>query len=628
MLQELRNSAGTWIVKALIMLLVASFAVWGIEGYIGGGGGAVVATVGERQIDANEFQDDFRRQLSMLQRQTGQRIDSEQAKELGLPEQLLQQQVDQLLLEQTADRLNLRAPDNLLRTLILQNPMFQSAGQFDRLRFENFLAQNGMSEGMYVALLREDLRNQAIAESVAAGLAPAPAGLTDTLANYEGEHRRLTYLVVPKTGADLSQSPDETALRAFYREHPERFSAPELRGFSWLKLSPEAIAATIQLDEQAIRTAYAERLQELSVPATRQIRQVVVADEETAREIAAAARGGLALADAAGSAGSPVELGALSQPELAGLLGDSFAAEVFAPGETGVLPALESPLGWHVVEVTALAEGSEPSFEEVRDRLAAELRQEQAIDRIYGLANQVEDLIAGGARLREISETMGLPAESHPGIDGTGRDIDGRPVDVLPEWGGMRRALWRMQQGDEPETHEDDMGEGFTVLQLDQISPPQLRPFEDVEDRVAEAWVDEQLALAADERADRIAREIGAGQSLSGIAAETGLQVLSPAPVNRQGVGAELGFEADLLRRMFLASPGEVITGRTRGSEAVVARLEEVLPPTAIGEVEMARQRAGDRWSRGFNNDLAEAFRNDLAQRIGVSINRAALDNL
>jgi len=628
MLQDLRKSAGTWIVKALILLLAASFALWGIEGYIGGGAGGVVATVGDRDIEGNAFQDDFRRQLSMLQRQTGQRIDTEQAKELGLPDQLLQQQINQLLLEQTADSMQLRAPDNLVRALILQNPMFQSAGQFDRLQFENFLAQNGMSEGMYVAAMRDDLRSQAIAESVAAGLALPPPALSNALVSYEGERRRVAYMVVPKSGANLSQAPDETALRAFYRENPEQFTAPELRGFSWLRLAPETIAATMTVSDQQLREAFAERLPWLSVPATRELRQVVVADENVARAIAATAQAGTPLAEAAAGNGTQVDLGSLSQAELANLLGDGFADDVFASTRTGVLPPLESALGWHVVEVTGLTEGSEPSFEEVRDRLAEDLKEEQAIDRIYGLADQVEDLIAGGGRLREIAETLGLPAESHPGIAMTGRDIDGRPVDVLPDFSGLRRVLWRMQSGDEPETHENDTGDSFTVIQLDSVAPPQLRPFEEVQDQVTEAWIESQLAVAAAERAQRIAREIGTGRSLSAMAAEAGFAVHEPGPVNRQGQGAELPFEPDLLRSIFQASAGEIVTGSTYGGEAVVARVEEVLPAIATGEAEATQQRVADRWSRGFNNDLAEAFRNDLAQRIGVSINRRFLEDI
>ena len=36
MLESLRNAAGTWVAKLLLLLLVLSFAVWGISGQIAG----------------------------------------------------------------------------------------------------------------------------------------------------------------------------------------------------------------------------------------------------------------------------------------------------------------------------------------------------------------------------------------------------------------------------------------------------------------------------------------------------------------------------------------------------------------------------------------------------------------
>ena len=51
MLDTLRNAAGTWVAKILLLLLVMSFAVWGISGSImGGTAGASVVTAGETTV--------------------------------------------------------------------------------------------------------------------------------------------------------------------------------------------------------------------------------------------------------------------------------------------------------------------------------------------------------------------------------------------------------------------------------------------------------------------------------------------------------------------------------------------------------------------------------------------------
>ncbi|MEQ8344686.1 MAG: SurA N-terminal domain-containing protein [Sneathiellaceae bacterium] len=630
MLTQLRKSAGTWMVKALMLLLVASFALWGIGDYLGGGGEVVVAEVGGQPIEANQFENEFRQQLARVQQQMQQRIDPQQAKDLGLVNEFLQQQIDQALLEQTATRIGLRAPDDLVRALIVQNPVFRGNGEFDRLRFQNFLAQAGMTENMYIAVMREELRSRAIADSLTAGKAPPPQTLTVALRDHVGERRRVDFIVVPKSAIAAPQAPEPADLRAYHAAHPKEFTAPELRSLSWISLSPETVAASIEIDEPALRAAFEERRDSLSVAPTRDLRQVVTQDEETARAVAEtmAAGGGLDQAAAQAGAPAPTTLGTVSQDDLAGLLGAGFADQVFAATQTGSLAPLQSDLGWHVVEVTGLSDGNEPGFEDVRDQLARDLKHEIAVDRIYGMANEVEDMIAGGATLKEIAETMDLPLQSHPGIDATGRDIDGAPADIAPGFGGLRRELWRMEPGGEPETFENDAADGFTVVQLNGVAPPRVRPFEEVEGQVRGAWAEARRAEQAGERAAQMARELQGGTSLKDIAAAAELTVRQPAPFTRLGDGADLPFDRALMEEIFAAPVGAVISGSTDRGNAVLARIEEILPAAQAEQADELLQRLSQRWSGGFKRDMAEAFRDSLANRAGVVIHQDALDSI
>ena len=55
MLQTLRNSVGSFVIKILFGLLVLSFAVWGIgDTFFFGGASNTVAEVGDREISVRE----------------------------------------------------------------------------------------------------------------------------------------------------------------------------------------------------------------------------------------------------------------------------------------------------------------------------------------------------------------------------------------------------------------------------------------------------------------------------------------------------------------------------------------------------------------------------------------------
>ena len=56
MLNTIRKNAASWVVKVLMLLLVASFAIWGIgDIFYRGGQNPTVATVGDAEIPASEL---------------------------------------------------------------------------------------------------------------------------------------------------------------------------------------------------------------------------------------------------------------------------------------------------------------------------------------------------------------------------------------------------------------------------------------------------------------------------------------------------------------------------------------------------------------------------------------------
>ena len=69
MLQILRNSVASIFTKALLGLIMISFAVWGMGDVFGGGFfGNTVAEVGSVKINANDIHNQYQRELDRLRR--------------------------------------------------------------------------------------------------------------------------------------------------------------------------------------------------------------------------------------------------------------------------------------------------------------------------------------------------------------------------------------------------------------------------------------------------------------------------------------------------------------------------------------------------------------------------------
>ena len=94
------RQAGSWVVKVLLLLLVVSFAIWGIgDVFFGGVQNPTVAKVGSSEISASELAEAFNRSLNNLQRRLGSSIDREQAIQLGLMQQALQDLIGRRLVD-------------------------------------------------------------------------------------------------------------------------------------------------------------------------------------------------------------------------------------------------------------------------------------------------------------------------------------------------------------------------------------------------------------------------------------------------------------------------------------------------------------------------------------------------
>ena len=122
MLINLRKSAGNWIVKSFLLLLVASFAVWGVGDILRSGGDTAVIVVGDREVSTAEFSRAYQQQFRQLSNQLGGTLTPDQAREFGLVGATLQQLIASALLDETAGRLGIVVPDSVIAAQIRATP--------------------------------------------------------------------------------------------------------------------------------------------------------------------------------------------------------------------------------------------------------------------------------------------------------------------------------------------------------------------------------------------------------------------------------------------------------------------------------------------------------------------------
>jgi peptidyl-prolyl cis-trans isomerase D len=624
MLDAMRRTAGTWVVRIFLAILIGSFAIWGIGDFIRGRVDTSVAKVGGNEISQGEYSDQLRREMQRLQSQLGGPIDAAQARALGLNEQVLRTMIGRRLLDLEAEKLGVVVPDAVVAAEIRNNPaFFGPTNQFERLTYERAVMAQGWSPARFEYLLRQDMTREALGGSVVGGVrSGAPKALVDRIYGYRGERREAEIAVLNPQGEIAA--PDEAALRKFHQENAARFTAPELRSVSYLAIEATDVAATVEVSDQQLKEEYENRLSSYGEPERRRIEQMLFPDQAAADAAFAKLRDGGNFAAVAketlGKEAADLSLGQVTKGELP----EEVAGPAFALAQGEISKPVQSPFGWHILRATEIQPARQKSFDEVKGELAREIKLQRAAEVLYRIGTQAQDEIAGGATIEQLAEKLKVELKRIPAMDASGRDGAGKPIAGLPRFREFLPLVNEAVPGGEPEVRE--MSEGaYVVVRVDGVTPSALRPFETVQAEVLEAW----RAVAQRERAETAAKalieKLKGGGDFAELARAAGAEVRSSGAFTRDGAGADRAVASQLAAQLFAVKAGELAeapAGDGRGY--VVARLKAVTPADPADA--QARERLAKNLAGGYADDLSVLYRAALEREYGVSINRQNLE--
>lgn len=235
MLDSMRNLSKSFVSKLLMILLVVSFAVWGIEDVMRNSGPSYAAKVGGERISINDFQ----QQRSLVARQ----LETLGMKDLPpgkLEMSVIQQLIQQKLALMTMKDMGLVVNDELIGNLIASMPEFKNKdGKFDGKKFKDLLDRQRLTEKAFIAQLKRDIAGKFLTDSLDMRDAMPPSSLITLESVIQGETRDAVLLTVP---AKASVSADEKALKEFYEENKSiAYMNPEKRVLDYVVLTKAEI---------------------------------------------------------------------------------------------------------------------------------------------------------------------------------------------------------------------------------------------------------------------------------------------------------------------------------------------------------------------------------------------------
>jgi peptidyl-prolyl cis-trans isomerase D len=418
------------LIQILLALIGLTFATWGIQSYTQFiGPGNDVATVDGIGIGQKEFTDQLRRQQERMRALLGNAYDMDKLDTPKARLALLETMIQEQLIAEQAAKAHLTVSSDLLRSVIASQPAFQKDGKFSRSSYETLLNAQGMTPVMFESRMRSELALGELTGSIQ-DTAIASHTVAERLAALLAQKREVAEATIASKQFLDRTKPDEALLKAYYEAHLAEFRIPERVQAQYLELSPETLGAQIQISQAELEAAYKSRQSEFRTPEERRASHILIqlAPKATPEQKEAARnKAEQILAELRKSPSSFAELAKKDSqdPGSASRGGDlgffrrdtmvkPFADAVFGMSKVGqIVGPIETPFGFHIIELTGIHPAAVRPLPEVRAQLTTELRSQQGLQKFNEAAEKFSDMVYEQSdSLEPAAKQFGLPIKT------------------------------------------------------------------------------------------------------------------------------------------------------------------------------------------------------------------------
>ena len=311
-----------------------------------------------------------------------------------------------LVLQHQSRELGIEPTDDQVANRIKQVPIFQAGGQFDPLKYGQFvseqLAPRGFTERQLEEVIRDSLRLEALSKIV-----EAPAAIS------EGEMQAMARAFQPVTAGfvrferkqdndKIQISPEEVS--SIHQQNQSAFMANETR-------EARCVVFELPADSKLEGKEKVDALQKLANKAS-ELTDSLAQAGASLDQLAAKAGAKIIKLTAFDRTGNPAQTASSINAEA---MADLAPAAFLVPKAGATSDVIQSGDAFYIIEVTAVNPARPLTLEEARPRIEAQLRAQKA-EQIFtadatSAANALRAAVAGGKSFAEAAAAQNLKVE-------------------------------------------------------------------------------------------------------------------------------------------------------------------------------------------------------------------------
>jgi peptidyl-prolyl cis-trans isomerase D len=432
MLSIIREHADSWMIKAILWLIIFAFIgtifySWGMGGSSGSGGG-VIASVNGEKIQQGEYERTFNNLVDFYRQQFKSNFSNDMIKSLDLKNQALEALIQKKILLIEAGKQNIKVSNEEVISYIKKIPAFQSNKKFSEPAYKNYIKSQRLTPGEFEETQRETLLLDKLEKIFRTHSKASKSEVLKEFRNQE-DKVKLEYVKFTNDNFISKTTISDQALRDYFQANKSKFEIPPQIRVQYVKVEAEKYQSKIEPREEDIEEYYQTKIANFNVKKKYKASHILTslkpsdieeditekekqkqADEKAklkSNELLERLNKGADFSEVAkkhsDDPSSGANGGSLGEfPE--GTMVSAFenALDKLKPGEISK-PVL-SPFGYHIIKLESVEQKRIKPLSEVKDEIIQSLKEIKARQRVKRIVKRIHQAAQQDENLSKAAE--------------------------------------------------------------------------------------------------------------------------------------------------------------------------------------------------------------------------------
>lgn len=522
-IQTIRNGLTGNITKVIVIAIIITFiGSVGWAGFFSQGNANVIAQVGSKKITNVELGFEISSQQALL----NQRFPNQTFEDEFLVNFSTDSLIGKFSTLDFLEKKGINLTDDFVLKQLANEEQFLENGVFSQLRFDSFARSNGFIPSDYLNRIKQDLMSNIWRLTLINSSFLTDSEVKDSISLAEQE-RDISFIRVPRSKFSDSLNFTNQDLNNFYINNLTSYTDPEKFQVDYLSLSSAELEANIEVTDEEIEQEYNEYVIDFDNTERKRVSHIMLnvtedRDSETASSELTQVKSRLAngetfedlVTEVSEDAGTKEIGGDLGETD--GFLPSEFEIALESMEEGEVYGPIELQDSVHLIKLVSIINPEPESLATRGNAIKANLVSRKAEERYIDLLDNITELSFSMRDIKNISEAASLTYKTSKYF--SEEDV---PEDLNNN--SVRNYLY----GDSIDVNFPEIIEtsplSFTLLQLKEVVEERQIPFEEIQEKVQQDYVDIETRNVSISYMQNLLTSLDQGKSLSDVANEEGV---------------------------------------------------------------------------------------------------------